>query len=498
MFRFHRSLTLLRLALLSLVGFVVLLALIFTSVGRHRCRHSLLAAAKTYFDGNVIGLVYEPDDDRVPPLFVVRPLVIWSANYHDAPLYDLIDLLPPLGARIINRNFAPSGYCEQFPGACNASRTLRVVGLRTNYLCQAADERRHLASHSFDAYRDDPEMAAVDAFLCYHPSSICAAFERFNKSLVVVPSLRYNNYACRTPDRWRAWNRRLVTYAADPKNIVGANNLYDVEFLRYFTGIDAQYLPSFCNYSGMTYRATSDDKATKNRVYLLWRRTQNERGWLNGRFRADVDAELVRRNSSARLLDLKTVYPDAYKMADVAAHPGIVNVPYDASTMSVFEHYRMNVPLFFPAKALLVDWHLEYSVLCYRGTRLLRCDHDRPLKRGDLRQHRSTVERFPVGGDGRAGGGTRGGGCPPDPNDDRSPTAVEYWLSLADFYQFPHITYFDSAADLGRILDELRPADLRRISRRMAEHNRRLKRELLTKWSANLLTIARYSANRPH
>ena len=52
-----------------------------------------------------------------------------------------------------------------------------------------------------------------------------------------------------------------------------------------------------------------------------------------------------------------------YKYSDLTAHRGIVHVPYQVSVMSLFEQYRINIPLFFPSIELLADWQLNYTVM---------------------------------------------------------------------------------------------------------------------------------------
>jgi hypothetical protein len=42
----------------------------------------------------------------------------------------------------------------------------------------------------FDAYKSDPEMLRVDAFLCNHACGLCEVFMPFNKSLIVIASTR--------------------------------------------------------------------------------------------------------------------------------------------------------------------------------------------------------------------------------------------------------------------------------------------------------------------
>ena len=104
----------------------------------------------------------------------------------------------------------------------------------------------------FEAYKNEPVMQSLDAFLCYDPPAICQLYEPFNNSMIIIASNRY--YTTREPkDRWKTWNENLVSYASDPRNVVAANNRYDVEMIRYFTGLQAEWIPSFAGYTRTTY-----------------------------------------------------------------------------------------------------------------------------------------------------------------------------------------------------------------------------------------------------
>ena len=75
----------------------------------------------------------------------------------------------------------------------------------------------------------------------------------FNASLVVVASTRYE-IGRHDPKRWRAWTENLKAIARNPRNVVAANNRYDAEYVKYFTGIkDVPVLPNYCGYTGATY-----------------------------------------------------------------------------------------------------------------------------------------------------------------------------------------------------------------------------------------------------
>ena len=49
-----------------------------------------------------------------------------------------------------------------------------------------------------------------------------------------------------SPRRWAEWVANLRRIASRPGNTVAANNWFDVHYIRYHTGVNATYIPSWC------------------------------------------------------------------------------------------------------------------------------------------------------------------------------------------------------------------------------------------------------------
>ena len=86
-----------------------------------------------------------------------------------------------------------------------------------------------------------------------------------------------------------------------------------------------------------------------------------------------------------------------------------------------------------------------------------------------------------------------------DPHDDYSFRAVRHWLSLADYYTFPHVVLFESAEHLVNILQLMwrTPSLLQSIHEKMRVENRSRLKTLLRYWRQRLLDIAQYSPYNP-
>ena len=89
--------------------------------------------------------------------------------------------------------------------------------------------------------------------------------------------------------------------------------------------------------------------------------------------------------------------------------------------MSIFEYYRMNIPLFAPSPTLLASWQIKYKVLSELTWDMV---FSRPKSSSNLPQYEKGTYPF-------------------DPNDQFSEEAISYWVKWSDFYEWPHITQFD-------------------------------------------------------
>ena len=86
----------------------------------------------------------------------------------------------------------------------------------------------------------------------------------------------------------------------------------------------------------------------------------------------------------------------------------------------------------------------------------------------------------------------------PDPNDETSENSIRYWIGFSDFYQMPHITYYNSTDHLVNVLSTLTQTQLTNISELMKQYNEKAKYELLQRWRQILHNVARNSPNYPH
>lgn len=317
----------------------------------------------------------------------------WSSDFHISPIADLKDIFGPLNMTIIDESL--SGHCH-LKRTC--SRQLKVLNRGNGIDLRPCPNK--LRRQFFEVYKEDKRMRTVDAFLCNHAAGMCEVFMPFNASLIVVASTRYE-IGRHEPMRWRAWNENLKAIARHPRNIVAANNRYDAEYIKYFTGLaEVPVVPNYCGYTGAMY-------APKRSEILVGpgRGINNE---LFNRMKG------VGSKQGKVFLRIRDLYPQ-YTYSQLANHPALVLIPYQVSIMSIFEYYRMAIPMWAPSPDLLAAWQVKYRVMSERTWDLVR--KKRPTGG-------SPLPRSPSFDDGA-----------PDPNNEFDKEAIKYWIKYADFYE---------------------------------------------------------------
>lgn len=250
-----------------------------------------------------------------------RGYTFWSSDFHISPIADLKDLFRPLGMHIIDKSL--SGHCH-LKKTC--AKDIRVITKGNGIALGRCPNQ--LRRDFFTSYVKDPVVKKVDAFLCNHAIGLCEVFMPFNKSLVAIASTRFE-IGRHDSKRWRLWNDNLRAIAAHPRNVVAANNRYDAEYIKYFTGIkDVPVLPNFCAYTNVNYAPS------KPQILIGPGRGINEK------LHRELQQRAARTNLKfARIRDL---YPH-FEYSDLVKHRAIVLIPYQVSIMSIFEYYRMCV-----------------------------------------------------------------------------------------------------------------------------------------------------------
>ena len=149
----------------------------------------------------------------------------------------------------------------------------------------------------------------------------------------------------------------------------------------------------------------------------------------------------------------------------------------------------MGIPLFAPTLDLLTHLHLQHffvSEKSHLGTKpqgLSKTVHPNYNGSALVQPHKYNTTKI----------------IALDPSDDFDARNVRYWLSLADFFTFPHVVQFESIEHLVDILQDMwnTPQMLHKIHESMRIENRNRLKSLLRYWRRRLLDIAEHSPHNP-
>ena len=242
-------------------------------------------------------------------------------------------------------------------------------------------------------------LSKFDGFIVTHTPIFSLLYQTFNKPIYILNSCRFDQPVCAKNNDFRNHYIQQMQIMNESGILkIVSNNKADQSYLQKETGIYSTHIPSLCNYTQVTY--------TGNRKqYLLW----------SG------------NNLNISNIIHKHQLGFGYPWSLICEFKGIIHIPYEISTMSLFEHYTSCIPLIIPTKRLLKQISSCLQTLSAYGMK------------GNINE----------------------------------------WIENADFYDtenMPYITYFDSLQQLQLILQVL---DCKKIHMQMVEHNkkRRLKIE---------------------
>ena len=272
-----------------------------------------------------------------------------------------------------------------------------------------------------------------DAFIACYPVEFALLYERWNKPIIVVNCIRYDHPNTFNPALRDRLNDFLKLKHSNGKLYYVCNNKGDQFYTRYFTGIEGMHIPNLCEYTNAKYTGTKNQYVIHDRSEIV------------------VPGNLCVSLGAVRNTSWKYSWPDLY------SYKGIIHVPYHNGSMSIFEQYTANVPLFFPskkhAKELFHQNKIFSDLTFYKINKMKEPD--------DLN----------------------------NPNSLRNPEILDKWIDTCDIYDtenMKHVQYFDSPSHLEHLL---RTANTKEISNNMAAHNVFRKESVYNSWKQILTSI---------
>lgn len=300
-------------------------------------------------------------------------------------------------------------------------------------------------------------LKQFDGFIVTHTPVFALLYEKYNKPIIMVNSCRYEQPFCwnrtsaeniqRSEEMQKYLEAKLAEMHHKGQLISICNNLADAEYLKLGTGINSIHIPSICSYTEATYTSA-------NKSYIL----KGERIF------PKIDGTIY----------LEDALSTGYKYDQLFSYKGIIHMPYEISTMSIFEQYTANIPLFFPSKPFLKTLAGSNRITFYGPYKKNR---DSPQSSSipslESKTEAKTESKMESKTESKINSALGKGW-------------IDFWIDRADYYDetnMPYITYYDSFEQLKTIVETYDEKKLNDISERMKEKNRERKFKAYTAWS---------------
>jgi len=379
-----------------------------------------------------------------PPPAPPAPRVFWTSDLHDGTRCDTATTLAVgLGQQVILGGH--KHHRAAHPSCLNGVRWPRrpyselILSHESHNHYIAEEEVRA----NFEYYKDDADMAEVDAFYCEFPMSFCEAWLPFNKTVIYLAGHRFSLARCSQPQVSRLIEHLLQADARG--HIVASATTYDAAYINYFTGLK----PPVLRWSALFYaswRQFPAPPAAAMRSEILVGPLQRE----SVLFGAEIAAATGGRFAFATAHQLY----GRFELQNLVAHRAVVLFPYVAhNSFGIVELYALGIPIFVPSPEFL----LQLGIV-----------DDRLMTSGDYCGPGAWfAPRHPQSLHG------------PNP-ESAAPEDALYWFRLAEFYQLPLITTFSSFQDLGVKLEAA--GDFAGLRGAVARRLEQWEGELLAQW----------------
>jgi len=166
------------------------------------------------------------------------------------------------------------------------------------------------------------ELDKYDGYICCYPPMFAMLYQTSKPIIVQIP-IRFDHMMYHSPKLIN----ELIESLKRPNVILIANNKFDKYYAELFIGKEVTHIPSLCEYSKERYNPIN-----KTSLY----------------FSSNPVSEL-----SNTAIKKEVALQAGYTWKHRAEFLSAIHLPYQISTMSIFELYSECVPMFFPSIELM-------------------------------------------------------------------------------------------------------------------------------------------------
>ena len=335
----------------------------------------------------------------------------FNIDMHASVIMDIADIFKKLGHHVDDWSLSGHAHImgkEKKNIVFNDGSKLICAGVCTQETCDKF----------YDAFKE--KLDKYDGFIACYPVEFAMLYEKWNKPIIIVNCIRYEHPNIKYKNIWnrldiflKKWNKKgLLWYVC--------NNKGDQWYTEYFTGIKGIHIPNLCEYTNEKYTGIKNEFIIHIRSHV----------------------EQIPNNC-------KTL--SSYTWKNLYSYKGIIHNPYHNGSMSIFEHYTANIPMFMPSKKFIKQ-------LFYEGKTL-----------NDL----TFCKIYNMD----------------EPDDENNPLSLknekilEKWINTCDFYDennMPYIQLFDSWEHMNKLL---KTVNYKEISENMANFNIKRREQIFLSWS---------------
>lgn len=300
---------------------------------------------------------------------------------------------------------------------------------------------KDLCDAFYKRYRD--ELNQYDGFICTYAPSFCLLYEKFKKPIITVVPIRYEAPFWNNKEKWEWYNQYLRDGIDNGLIIPIANNKCDKEYCEVYTQREWKHIPSLCKYTESVYEPKQSSFLYHSLLPLRM-----------------LSHDPLIQNKKAAL-------GPNYKWHELTEYRGMIHIPYNISTMSIFENYTSGMPMFFPSLEFILKLRKSFGnrgVLSQLSWREVQ-----GLPAGTILASNNNIKNLNNYGD----------------IEEERP-----WIELADFYDkewMPYINYFDSFPELSAMLNSV---DTLAVSQNMLSFNKIRKQRIYHLWEEVLKELA--------
>jgi len=184
-------------------------------------------------------------------------------------------------------------------------------------------------------------LSRFDGFVVTHTPSFAQLYRSLDKPILVVNSTRYEAPYSNDKSKWKNLDSFLINSVEKKNLLLVSNNQGDADYLKYNTGINSRVFPSFCDYTNLVWRPGGLQNIIVSRS-------------------PDLD-NFIEHATRGEWRGIRNVMGNSYKWKQYLDVKEVLYIPYNISTMSLFELATAGVPVAVPSSDFLKELAQSYS-----------------------------------------------------------------------------------------------------------------------------------------